>query len=937
NAPILTWTGESGFTSDAVDPDYGTVNVTLFTYKVRYYDADGNPPKYVHLWIYKDGKSIFGSPFPMGFVPTSGNLADGDYYANISFTESGNYTYLIEAKEKPGINLNPLEIGSESPSAKTATLEAIGEPSLVGEFSPSQVDIFADLGEDELIMVDWTDGVSAVGPATLEMVGPIIGQAPVLSWTGEPDYEGGGVYPTSTSPSGYYTYRIKYQDPDGDAPDKGYVYVKIYRDGKLYYPEPIAIPKVSGDPVNGQIHSLSYPLTQSGNYTCLFEAKDIDGIPAEGTPTFTFTVGPIIANPPVLSWTGEPNYQEGGVYPISTSPHNLYTYRIKYQDPAGNQPYGNRVYVKVYREGNLLNTLPMSYVSGNPQTGQIHSVQYPLTLEGIYTYIFEAKNINGVSAEGTPTVTLMVGPIIGQPPVLSWAGISDYVYDGIEPETGKSGDTFTYLVKYTDDDNDPPLAGYPLLYVFRGDNEAVPGSPYVMDHNDPLDITYTDGKLYKKELSLRLTGTDYKYRFEVKDIKGVSSVYPQSQAMGTKTGPTISNPPVLSFISQTPYNGTSGVDIQTGAKPKVVTFKVIYQDIDGDCPSPTDNVRVYIRRNGAGYPYEGIYYSMLYKVPIDYVKGVEYYSVINLPYSGTYTYRFAAKDRNGVLAPGTPTQEYIGPILTGVDAPVAPLLLWTGERNYLYDGLDPEQGEPNSTIFTYRVKYSDGNNEAPLDGYPRVKIKTTGGTETILPLTRVSPATVTYAAGVLYETRTTLPAPTGIYTYQFEAKDITGLTAGGAGIQVKIAPTVNSAPVLSNGTVNPTNGNVSTLYTFSVKYQDSEGTVPHSGYPKVHILIGGVDIPGSPIILPYHDGGNISSGRVYSNPLILSYNNSNYSYYFEAMDIYRKMATPTSTNDGPVVTGGGNCGPELLWVGTGGYVSDGLEPEMGTRGTIFTF
>ncbi|MEW6608873.1 MAG: hypothetical protein AB1414_15750, partial [bacterium] len=325
------------------------------------------------------------------------------------------------------------------------------------------------------------------------------------------------------------------------------------------------------------------------------------------------------------------------------------------------------------------------------------------------------------------------------------------------------------------------------------------------------------------------------------------------------------------------------------------------------------------------------------KIPIDYVKGVEYYTVISLPYSGTYTYRFAAKDRNGVLALGTPTQEYIGPILTGVDAPVAPLLLWTGERNYLYDGLDPEQGEPNSTIFTYRVKYSDGNNEAPLAGYPRVKIKTTGGTEIILPLTRVSPATVTYAAGVLYETRTTLPVPTGVYTYQFEAKDITGLTARGAGIQVKIAPAVNSAPVLSYGGVNPQSGNVGDRYTFSVRYQDSEGHVPYSGYPKVHILIGGVDIPGSPIILPYHHGENISSGRVYYNSLILAYNNSNYSYYFEAMDIYRKMATSTDTYDGPVVTGGVNWRPELLWVGTGGYVSDGLEPEMGTTGTIFTF
>ncbi len=64
--PTLTWTGESGYEADGVDPDEGNTT-SEFTFKVNYSDADGDAPltEYPKIHIKKGGVEITNSPFAM--------------------------------------------------------------------------------------------------------------------------------------------------------------------------------------------------------------------------------------------------------------------------------------------------------------------------------------------------------------------------------------------------------------------------------------------------------------------------------------------------------------------------------------------------------------------------------------------------------------------------------------------------------------------------------------------------------------------------------------------------------------------------------------------------------------------------------------------------------------------------------------------------------
>jgi len=51
---------------------------------------------------------------------------------------------------------------------------------------------------------------------------------------------------------------------------------------------------------------------------------------------------------------------------------------------------------------------------------------------------------------------LHLAGIINQTPILSWTGESNYISDGLNPETGDRNTSFIFRVKYTDSDNDAP-------------------------------------------------------------------------------------------------------------------------------------------------------------------------------------------------------------------------------------------------------------------------------------------------------------------------------------------------------------------------------------------------------------------------------------------------------------------------------------------------
>jgi len=111
-------------------------------------------------------------------------------------------------------------------------------------------------------------------------------------------------------------------------------------------------------------------------------------------------------------------------------------------------------------------------------------------------------------------------------PTLSWNGETNYISDGINPDTAISTNIYTYKIKYIDPDGDTPLSGYPKIHI-KKDNSEISSSPFSMDYVSGVSTT---GIIYSYSTKLS-TGTDYTYYFEAYDVFNAS-------ATGS---PTISN------------------------------------------------------------------------------------------------------------------------------------------------------------------------------------------------------------------------------------------------------------------------------------------------------------------------------------------------------------------------------------------------------------
>lgn len=109
-----------------------------------------------------------------------------------------------------------------------------------------------------------------------------------------------------------------------------------------------------------------------------------------------------------------------------------------------------------------------------------------------------------------------------------------------------------------------------------------------------------------------------------------------------------------------------------------------------------------------------------------------------------------------------------------------PFLSWTGEPNYVSDGLDPERGTP-STQFVYRVMYTDREGDAPQNGYPRLHILKEGLEISGSPfsMNEVDAGDTTFTDGKLFTFTKSNLAAGAEYSYYFEAKDLKGTKAGG--------------------------------------------------------------------------------------------------------------------------------------------------------------
>ncbi|MDD5688637.1 MAG: hypothetical protein PHE88_12485, partial [Elusimicrobia bacterium] len=100
-APTLSWTSESDYTSDGLNPETGTTN-TSYVYKVKYADAEGDAPKtgYPRVHIKKGVSEITNSPFVMSTTDTGSYVTGRNYSMTKVLSAVGSdYSYYFEAQD----------------------------------------------------------------------------------------------------------------------------------------------------------------------------------------------------------------------------------------------------------------------------------------------------------------------------------------------------------------------------------------------------------------------------------------------------------------------------------------------------------------------------------------------------------------------------------------------------------------------------------------------------------------------------------------------------------------------------------------------------------------------------------------------------------------------------------------------------------------------
>jgi WD40 repeat protein len=221
----------------------------------------------------------------------------------------------------------------------------------------------------------------------------------------------------------------------------------------------------------------------------------------------------------------------------------------------------------------------------------------------------------------------------------------------------------------------------------------------------------------------------------------------------------------------------------------------------------------------------------------------------------------------------------------------------------------------NSTLFVYRVTYTDADDEAP--SFIRAVVD---GTE--YAMTKQDGSDITYTDGVVYELRTTLLV--GAHKYRFEASDgksPVALPATGDydGPNVNSGP-VNIAPTLARGRVSPEQGGTTTRFTFAVTYADEDGDAP----AFVSLMLDGENRTMKKL-----NDGPFVTGVEYRLETTLS--TANHSFHFESSDGKAAVRFPvTGELSGPLVSPSAQNNPPAL-------SGPSFSPPGGNTSTLFTF
>lgn len=306
-----------------------------------------------------------------------------------------------------------------------------------------------------------------------------------------------------------------------------------------------------------------------------------------------------IARAPVLEWAGITGLTADGVVPDNAVGGSTFLFLVSYSDINNDSPTSIEVWVDLNDNGSY--EVDEKYamtgseaLDTNLVDGKSYSKRLTIAKAGdsVLNYRFYAHD-GSLEASGAPTADSTL-TILNTTPTLAWTGADFYLVDGVNPDTGGNGATFTFRITYTDSDNELP--SIVQVWVDANDDDIYEdGEKYALTEVDSGDTTISDGKLYTGSLSLTRAGDgDLSYRFYAADAyDNATGVPTQDSLLTVQVG--ANSPPVLEFVAADCT--VSGVKPQLGATGGDFVFTVRYTDTEGQCPSGAGDIQLWVDAN----------------------------------------------------------------------------------------------------------------------------------------------------------------------------------------------------------------------------------------------------------------------------------------------------------------------------------------------------